>query len=88
MLFMKGQPGAPRCGFSRQIVEILQTNQIPFASFDILTDEDVRAGLKVYSEWPTYPQLYVQGSLIGGSDIISEMLASGELLALISHLPD
>ena len=58
MLFMKGSPAAPRCGFSRQICEILTEHSIPFATFDILTDEDVRAGLKTYSDWPTYPQLY------------------------------
>ena len=81
MLFMKGSPSAPRCGFSRQIVDILQTNQIPFASFDILTDESVRAGLKVYSDWPTYPQLYVSGELVGGLDIVKEMLATGDLRA-------
>jgi len=75
MLFMKGVPDAPRCGFSRQIVEILQSKQVPFASFDILGDEEVRAGLKTYSDWPTFPQLYVGGSLIGGLDIVKEMAA-------------
>jgi Grx4 family monothiol glutaredoxin len=79
MLFMKGTPEAPRCGFSRKIVEILKNNQISFASFDILTDEEVRQGLKEYSEWPTYPQLYVNGSLIGGLDIVKEMADSGDL---------
>ena len=80
MLFMKGSPAAPRCGFSRQIAEILQTNDIPFASFDILGDEDVRAGLKLLSDWPTYPQLYAAGELIGGLDILKEMVASGSPL--------
>jgi Grx4 family monothiol glutaredoxin len=79
MLFMKGSPTAPRCGFSRQIVEILQTNEIPFASFDILTDEQVRSDLKVYSDWPTYPQLYVAGEIIGGLDIVKELAAGGDL---------
>ena len=78
MLYMKGTSSQPRCGFSRQMVEILQGQSIPFASFDILTDEDVRAGLKVYSDWPTYPQLYVNGSLVGGLDIVKEMVASSE----------
>lgn len=77
MLFMKGSPDQPRCGFSRQIVEILKGNGIQFASFDILTDEEVRAGLKVYSDWPSYPQLYVNGSLIGGLDIVKELVAAG-----------
>ena len=73
MLFMKGSPDAPRCGFSRQIVEILRKNEITFGHFDILTDEDVRTQLKVLSDWPTYPQLYVKGALIGGLDIVKEM---------------
>jgi len=79
MLFMKGTPAAPRCGFSRQIVELLQTNQIPFSSFDILSDEEVRQGLKTYSDWPTYPQLYSAGSLVGGLDIVKEMVQEGDL---------
>ena len=73
MLFMKGLPSAPRCGFSRQMVELLEAEQIPFDSFDILQDEEVRQGLKTYSNWPTYPQLYVKGELIGGLDIVKEM---------------
>jgi Grx4 family monothiol glutaredoxin len=75
MLFMKGSPESPRCGFSRKIVELLRNNQISFASFDILTDEDVRSGLKVLYNWPTYPQLYVRGNLVGGLDIVTEMAA-------------
>ncbi len=77
MLFMKGSPDQPRCGFSRQTVEVLSENDIQFASFDILSDEEVRAGLKVYSDWPTYPQVYVHGTLVGGLDILKEMLATG-----------
>jgi Grx4 family monothiol glutaredoxin len=77
MLFMKGSPSQPRCGFSRQITEILTEQKIPFASFDILTDEEVRAGLKEHYEWPTFPQLYVNGNLIGGLDIVKEMVAAG-----------
>ena len=79
MLFMKGSPSIPKCGFSRQIVELLQSEEIPFASFDILTDEEVRAGLKTYSDWPTYPQLYVKGVLIGGLDIIKDMKSNSNL---------
>lgn len=79
MLFMKGTPAQPRCGFSRKIVEILQTAEIPFASFDILSDEDVRQGLKEYSDWPTYPQLYVRGTFAGGLDIVKEMADAGDL---------
>lgn len=81
LLFMKGTPEAPRCGFSRKIVELLKSNDVPFASFDILVDEDVRQGLKVLSDWPTYPQYYVKGELIGGLDIVTEMSAQGDLKA-------
>ncbi|XP_061202746.1 glutaredoxin-3 [Neopsephotus bourkii] len=79
MLFMKGTPKEPRCGFSRQMVEILNKHGISFSSFDIFSDEGVRQGLKTYSNWPTYPQLYVSGELIGGLDIVKELEASGEL---------
>ncbi|GAX11972.1 hypothetical protein FisN_8Lh064 [Fistulifera solaris] len=73
MLFIKGTPDAPKCGFSRQAMELLQEENIPFGSFDILSDEVVRQELKKYSDWPTYPQLYVRGELMGGLDIMKEM---------------
>ena len=73
MLFMKGSPINPRCGFSRKTVEILKKNNIQFNSFDILQDDEVRNGLKKLFDWPTYPQLYVNGELIGGYDILLEM---------------
>ncbi|XP_038267076.1 glutaredoxin-3 isoform X1 [Dermochelys coriacea] len=79
MVFIKGSPQEPRCGFSRQMVEILNKHNILFSSFDIFSDEEVRQGLKTYSNWPTYPQLYVAGELIGGLDIVKELEASGEL---------
>jgi len=79
MLFMKGTPTEPRCGFSRKIVEILNQESIQFASFDILSDEEVRAGLKLLSDWPTYPQLYVNGTFVGGLDIIKDMSVTGNL---------
>ncbi|XP_028799301.1 monothiol glutaredoxin-S17 [Neltuma alba] len=79
MLFMKGKPDEPKCGFSRKVVEILQQENVPFQSFDILADEEVRQGLKVHSNWSSYPQLYIKGELIGGSDIVLEMQKSGEL---------
>ncbi|KAJ3376903.1 Glutaredoxin 3 [Entophlyctis sp. JEL0112] len=78
MLFMKGTPSEPRCGFSRQVVDILAEQRTTYGSFNILADEAVRAGLKEYSDWPTYPQIYVDGELIGGLDILKEMVASGE----------
>ncbi|OWR47606.1 glutaredoxin 3 [Danaus plexippus] len=79
MVFMKGTRDQPRCGFSRTLIQILNGTGSPYDTFDILTDEEVRQGLKTYSDWPTYPQVYVKGELIGGLDIIKEMLANGEL---------
>ncbi|KAM9783064.1 glutaredoxin 3 [Neosynchiropus ocellatus] len=79
MLFMKGSAQEPRCGFSKQIVALLKDNSIQFSSFDILSDEEVRQGLKTFSNWPTYPQLYVNGELLGGLDIVKELAESGEL---------
>lgn len=70
MVFMKGSPEAPRCGFSRTLVSILNELNVKFDTFDILSDENVRQELKTYSNWPTYPQIYVNGNLIGGLDII------------------
>lgn len=83
MLFMKGLPDNPQCGFSRQMVEILQQQGASFDAFNILEDEEVRTGLKTYSNWPTYPQLYVRGELIGGLDIIKQLHQSGQLEAAL-----
>lgn len=80
MLFLKGTPTAPRCGFSRQAIELLNEHKVPFGSFDILSDEEVRQGLKKHSNWPTYPQIYVHGELQGGLDILKEMAEEGSLL--------
>ncbi|KAG2249339.1 hypothetical protein Bca52824_088967 [Brassica carinata] len=85
MLFMKGKPEEPKCGFSGKVVEILKQEKIEFASFDILLDDEVRQGLKVYSNWSSYPQLYVKGELLGGSDIVLEMQKSGELKQVFSE---
>ncbi|XP_071714538.1 monothiol glutaredoxin-S17 [Rutidosis leptorrhynchoides] len=79
MLFMKGNPDEPKCGFSRKVVEILREEKVNFKTFDILSDEEVRQGLKFYSNWSSYPQLYIKSELIGGSDIVLEMQKSGEL---------
>lgn len=78
MLFMKGSPEAPRCGFSRQMVEILNKFEVPYETFDILEPQhqDIRSQLKIYSDWPTYPQLYSNSELIGGLDIVKEVVAS------------
>ena len=80
MLFMKGSPDAPRCGFSRQITELLQAEKVKFDTFDILSDEEVRQGLKTFSNWPTFPQLYADGKLLGGLDVVKELQEEGELL--------
>lgn len=79
MLFMKGTPETPRCGFSRQAVALLQEEKVRFETFDILSDEEVRQGLKTFSNWPTYPQLYAEGKLVGGLDIMKELKEEGEL---------
>ncbi|KAI9598854.1 glutaredoxin [Syncephalis fuscata] len=84
MIFIKGSPDTPRCGFSKKLVHLLNSANISYDYFDILGDEQVRQGLKKYSDWPTYPQLYVRGELQGGLDIVNELHASGELDALIS----
>jgi Grx4 family monothiol glutaredoxin len=83
MLFMKGTPSAPQCGFSRKMVDILKNEKIKFHSFNILSDEEVRQGLKEMNNWPTYPQLYVKGKLIGGLDIVKEMADDGELKSVV-----
>ena len=72
-IFIKGNPAEPRCGFSRTLIDIFDTEKIAYKHFDILTDEEVRSELKTYSDWPTYPQVYVNGELIGGLDIIKDM---------------
>ncbi|RLA64824.1 MAG: Grx4 family monothiol glutaredoxin [Epsilonproteobacteria bacterium] len=82
LLFMKGNPQQPMCGFSANVCAMLAQMGVEFKSFDILSDEGIRQGVKEYSNWPTYPQLYVNGELIGGNDIITEMYHSGELETL------
>lgn len=83
MLFMKGNPDAPRCGFSSKIVALLRGEGVAFGSFDILADDEVRQGLKEFSNWPTYPQLYANGTLVGGLDIVVELQQAGELKATL-----
>ena len=79
MLFMKGTPQFPQCGFSSQVIQILSYLEVPFESMNVLADEGIRNGIKEFSNWPTIPQLYVKGEFIGGCDIIREMFQSGEL---------
>lgn len=83
VLFMKGTPVFPQCGFSAQVVQALSLLGVKFKSFDILADDELRQGIKEYSHWPTIPQLYVKGEFIGGCDIVREMYQSGELAQLL-----
>lgn len=83
LLYMKGTPDFPQCGFSGQAVAALNAIGKPFAFVNIFEDEEIRQGLKEYSNWPTFPQLYVKGELVGGSDIMLEMYHSGELKELL-----
>lgn len=84
VLFMKGVPAAPQCGFSAAVVQILSNLAVPFKSVDVLSDPQIREGIKTFSNWPTIPQLYVKGEFLGGSDIVREMFQAGELAALLS----
>lgn len=79
VLFMKGSPDFPQCGFSGRAVQVLRACGTEFASVDVLADENVRQGVKQYSNWPTIPQLYIKGEFVGGSDIIMDMYEKGEL---------
>ena len=84
VLFMKGVPAAPQCGFSASVVQILSGLKVPFKGVDVLSDPQVREGIKSFSNWPTIPQLYVKGEFLGGADIVREMFQAGELTALLS----
>ena len=82
-LFMKGTPDFPQCGFSANVIGLLDNLAVEYKTFDILSDMDIRQGVKDYANWPTYPQLWLKGNLVGGNDIISEMFHSGELEKLL-----
>jgi monothiol glutaredoxin len=84
VLFMKGTPDAPRCGFSSLAVQILDHIGASFVGVDVLQDEALREGIKAYTDWPTIPQLYVKGEFVGGSDIVREMFNAGELQTLMA----
>jgi monothiol glutaredoxin len=85
VLFMKGTPYFPQCGFSSKAIAILEHVGVEFASVDVLQDPEVRSGIKAFSDWPTIPQLYVKGEFIGGSDIMMEMFEEGELAELMTE---
>ena len=78
-VFMKGNKLMPQCGFSNNVVQILNTLGVPYETFDVLQDQEIRQGIKEYANWPTIPQVYIDGELVGGSDIMIEMYQKGEL---------
>lgn len=86
LLYMKGSPEQPQCGFSARVVQALNACGAPFASVDVLVNPDIRRELPGYANWPTFPQLYIQGELIGGCDIVLELYASGELQTLLGQV--
>lgn len=85
VLFMKGTPQFPMCGFSGQVVQILNYVGVPYTGVNVLEDQEIREGIKAYSNWPTIPQLYVKGEFVGGCDITREMFQSGELQQLFEE---
>ena len=84
VLFMKGTPVFPQCGFSSTVVQVLTAMGVKFKGIDVLSDPDLREGIKSFSNWPTIPQLYVKGEFVGGCDIIREMFESGELIEFMN----
>ncbi|GAC1587645.1 MAG: Grx4 family monothiol glutaredoxin [Sphingomicrobium sp.] len=87
VLFMKGSPLFPQCGFSSRAISILDHLAVPYETVDVLQDGEIRQGIKAYSDWPTIPQLYIHGEFVGGSDIMMEMFESGELKELVDTSP-
>ena len=85
VLFMKGTPGFPQCGFSGQVVQILDYLGVDYKGVNVLTSDELRQGIKEYSNWPTIPQLYVKGEFVGGCDIVREMFQAGELQDFMSE---
>ncbi len=85
-VFMKGHPKQPMCGFSANTVAMLDAVGVRYSTFDVLSDEAVRAAAKEFAEWPTFPQLWIRGELVGGHDIVSAMFASGELAGMVEDL--
>ena len=83
MLFMKGTPDAPQCGFSAVVGNLLKDSGVPFAAFNVLVDPEIREGVKVFGSWPTIPQLYVDGELLGGRDVVVDYYERGTLLGVL-----
>lgn len=87
LLYMKGVPDAPQCGFSAMATRILQVHGVPFAAKNILEDQELRQAMKTFSNWPTFPQLYINGEFVGGCDILKKMHESGELEEMLKSVP-
>ena len=85
VLFLKGTPGFPQCGFSGQVVQILDYLGVPYKGVNVLESDELRQGIKAYANWPTIPQLYVKGEFVGGADIVREMFQAGELQSLFEE---
>ena len=85
ILFMKGTPEQPQCGFSARVIQILDFLKVKYQSFDVLSDENIRRGIKEHANWPTIPQLYVNQELVGGCDIVQEQFQSGDLEKLLQN---
>ncbi len=83
MVFMKGNKLMPQCGFSNQVVQILNILGVPYETMDVLADQDIRQGIKEYSNWPTIPQVYIDGEFVGGSDVLTELYQKGELQQMV-----
>ena len=83
LVFMKGSKLMPQCGFSNNVVQILNTLGVPYETLDVLSDDEIRQGIKEYSNWPTIPQVYINGEFVGGSDIMIELYQSGELQEMV-----
>ncbi len=85
MLFMKGTPMFPQCGFSARVIQILKHADVPYKTVNVLENSEIRDGIKEFSSWPTIPQLYIKGEFVGGCDIVTEMYQSGELQSLLTE---
>jgi len=88
LLFMKGTPQAPRCGYSAQVCRVLSNEGVDFSHADVLSSDEIREGIKKYSDWPTIPQLYVGGEFVGGCNIVVDMHTSGELATLLAPMKE
>lgn len=86
VLYMKGTPDFPQCGFSGQIVQVLQASRAKFTAINIFEDPEIREALKTFSQWPTYPQLYINGELVGGCDIVMDLYSRGELGKMLAEV--